>query len=134
MVLHGVNHSSTPLSSSIPTNTDQIILALEGHILPLLPTAPSYIHNIHLKLGVIPQCYVELRLPPIPGNKGKNTKAVLGTSKVDYTFYPTGTVIVEVMCSNNPFRLQTEDDRSRLLGFLGQLQQLLMSILMDNHQ
>jgi hypothetical protein len=59
---------------------------------------------------------------------------VLGTSKVDYTFYPNGTVIVEVMCSNHPFRLQTEEDRSRLLGFFGQLQQVLMSILSESHE
>lgn len=128
----GVNHSSSPFSSNA---ADQIILqTLEGHILPLLPTAPSYIHNIHLKLSIISECYGELRLPPISGNKGKRTTEVLGTSKVDYTFYPNGTVIVEVMCSNHPFRLQTEEDRSRLLGFFGQLQQALMSILSDSHE
>jgi hypothetical protein len=38
------------------------------------------------------------------------------------------------MCSNHPFRLQTEEDRSRLLGFFGQLQQVLMSILSDSHE
>jgi hypothetical protein len=43
-------------------------------------------------------------------------------------------VHVEVMCSNHPFRGQTEEDRSRLLGFFGQLQQVLMSILSDSHQ
>ena len=133
----GVNHSSSPLSSLIPpvlNTNDQIILeTLEGHILPLLPTAPSYIHNIHLKLSIIPQCYVDLRLPPIQGNKGKKTTEVLGTSKVDYTFYPNGTVNVEVMCSNHPFRLQTEEDRSHLLVFLGQIEQVLISILSASH-
>jgi hypothetical protein len=131
----GVNHSSTPLSSDVLNNTDQIIIqTLEGHILPLLPTAPSYIHNIHLKLGIIPQCYVELDLPTIPGNKGKKTTVVIGKSKIDYTFYPNGTVNVEVMSSNHPFRVQTEEDRSRVLGFFGQLQQVLISILSDSHE
>jgi hypothetical protein len=132
----GVNHSSTPLSQVTPVlNTnDQIILeTLEGHILPLLPTAPSYIHNIHLKLNIIPQCYVELGSPTIPGNKGKKTTEMLGTSKVDYTFYPNGTVNIEVMCSNHPFRLQTEEDRSRLLVFLGQIEQVLISVLSASH-
>ncbi len=114
----GVNHSSSHLSS------DQIILqTLEGHILPLLPTAPSYIHNIHLKLSITHQYYRELDLPTIPGNKGRTTTVVIGKSKVDYTFYPNGTVNVEVMCSKHPFRIQTEEDRSRLLGFFGQVQQ-----------
>jgi hypothetical protein len=131
----GVNHSSSPLSPVPPPNTnDQIILeTLEGHILPLLPTEPSYIHNIHLKLSIIPQCYVELGSPTILGNKGKKTTEVLGTSKVDYTFYPNGTVNVEVMCSNHPFRLQTEEDRSHLLVFLGQIEQVLISILSASH-
>ena len=95
----GVNHSSSPFSSPPAlNNTDQIVLqTLEGHILPLLPTAPSYIHNIHLKLTIPPHCYVELGLPTILGNNGKKTTQIIGKSKVDYTFYPIGTVTVEVM-------------------------------------
>jgi hypothetical protein len=129
----GVNHSSTPLSSLVPH--DQIILeTLEGHILPLLPAAPLSLHNLHLKTSVTPERYEELRLLPIPGNKGKKYQQIIGTSNVVYTMYPRGTVNVEVMCSNHPFRVQTEEDRSRLLGFFGQLQQVLMSILKDSHQ
>ncbi|MGB6531029.1 MAG: hypothetical protein WBF33_23215 [Candidatus Nitrosopolaris sp.] len=131
----GVNHSSSPFSSDALNTTDQIVLqTLEGHILPLLPTSPSYIHNIHLKLSIVPQCYVELASPTISGNKGKKTTEVIGTSRVDYTFYPNGTVNVEVRCSNHPFRLQTEEDRSRLLVFLGQLRERLITILMDSHE
>ncbi|MGC1930685.1 MAG: hypothetical protein WA667_17080 [Candidatus Nitrosopolaris sp.] len=116
-------------------STDQTVLqTLEGHVLPLLPTAPLFIHNIHLKLSIVPECYVELSLPTISGNKGKKATEVIGTSKVDYTFYPSGTVNVEVRCSNHPFRLQTEEDRSHLLVFLGQLRQALISILMDSHE
>jgi hypothetical protein len=90
------NHSS-PLSSLIPhtsfhATADQIVLqTLEGHVMPLLPTAPLFIHNIHLKLSIDSLCYVELRLDTISGNKGKKSTEVIGTSKVDYTFYPNGT-------------------------------------------
>jgi hypothetical protein len=124
----GANHSSSPfLSFAALNNSDQAVLqTLEGYLLPLLPTAPSYIHNIHLKLNIISQCYLELDLPITPGNKGKKSTTILGTSKVDYTFYPNGTVNVEVRCSNHPYRLQTEEDRSRLLGFFGRLQQVLI--------
>jgi hypothetical protein len=131
----GANHSSSPLSSLTLNTSDQIVLqTLEGHILPLLPTEPSYIHNIHLKLSIIPECYAELDLTTISGNKGKKTTEIIGKSKVDYTFYPNGTVNVEVRCSNNPFRLQTEEDRSRLLVFFGQIRQALISILVDSHE
>jgi hypothetical protein len=102
--------------------------------LPLLPTTPSHIHNIHLKLNIIPQCYLELDLPITPRNKGKKCTEVIGSSRIDYTFYPNGTVNVEVRCSNNPFRLQTEEHRSRLLVFFGQIRQVLMSILSDSRE
>jgi hypothetical protein len=55
-------------------------------------------------------------------------------SRVDYTFYPNGTVNVEVRCSNHPFRLQTEEDRGRLLVFFGQIRQVLISILNDSRE
>jgi hypothetical protein len=129
----GVNHSSTPVSAL--NNTDQIVLqTLEGHILPLLPTAPLFIHNIHLNLTITSECYGELSLLAISGNKGKKSTQVIGTSRIDYTFYPIGIVNIEVSCSNHPFRLQTEEDRSRLLVFFGQLHQILISILMDSHE
>jgi hypothetical protein len=131
----GTNHSSSPISSAGLNNTEQIVLqTLEGHVLPLLPKAPSFIHNIHLKLSIISERYEELSLPAISGNKGKKSTHVIGAAMVDYTFYPGGTVNVEVRCSNHPFKLQTEEDRSRLLGFFGQLQQVLITILSDSHQ
>jgi hypothetical protein len=133
-----VNHSSSPLSSlvlPVLNTTDQNVLqTLEGHILPLLPASPSYIHNIHLKVTILPEHYVELSLPILAGNKGKKTTQIIGTSKVDYTFYPNGTINVEVTCSNNPFRLYTEEDRSRLLVHFGQLRQALISIVSDRHE
>jgi hypothetical protein len=41
---------------------------------------------------------------------------------------------VEVTCSNHPFKLQTEQDRSRLLVFFGQVRQALISFLKDRHE
>lgn len=120
-------HSSNPLDNST-------LQTLEGHILPLLPAAPLFIHNIHLKLKISCECYVELNLPTIHGNNGKKHSEVIGNSRVDYTFYPNGTVNVEIRCSNHPFKLQTEADRSRLLVFFGQVRQALISFLMDSHE
>jgi hypothetical protein len=37
------------------------------------------------------------------------------------------------MCSNHPFRRQTEEDRSPLLVFLGQIEQVIISILSASH-
>ena len=107
---------------------------MEGHVLPLLPEAPLLIHNIHLKTKISTECYLELSLPPIPCNNGKRYSEIVGTSSVDYTFYPNGRVIVEVTCSNHPFKLQAEQDRGRLLVFFGQVRQVLTFFLKDPHE
>ncbi len=128
----GATHSSVlTFSDSI----DQIVLeTLEDHVLPLLPAAPLRIHNIHLKTKISTECYLEQSLPPIPGNKGKRYSEIVGTSSIDYTLYPNGTVNVEISCSNHPFKLQTEQDRSRLLVFFGQVRQVLTFFLKDPHE
>jgi len=127
-----VTYSST-LHSSNPFD-NLTLQTLEGYILPLLPAAPLFIHNMHLKLKIPRECYVEIKLPTIHGNSGKKHSEVIGTSRVDYTFYPNGTINVEIRCSNHPFKLQTEEDRSRLLVFFGQVRQALISFLMDSHE
>jgi hypothetical protein len=51
-----------------------------------------------------------------------------------YTFYPSGTVNLEVRCSNRPFKIENETDRSRLLTFFGQVRDRLVTFLMDRHE
>jgi hypothetical protein len=131
----GVTYSFTHHTSASSNSLDNLTLqTLEGHILPLLPAAPLFIHNMHLKLKIPCECYVELMLPTIQGNSGKKHSEVIGTSRVDYTFYPNGTVNVEIRCSNHPLKLHTEGDHSCLLVFFGQLRQALISFLMDSHE
>jgi hypothetical protein len=120
--------------SSVLTSSDSIDQTLEDYVLPLLPEAPLHIHNIHLKTKISTECYLELSLSPKPGNNGKRYSEIVGTSSIDYTLYPNGTVIVEVTCSNHPFKLQTEQDRSRLLVFFGQVRQVLTFFLKDPHE
>lgn len=50
------------------------------------------------KLSNNPQCYLELNLPTISGNKGKKSTETIGTSKIDFTFYPNDT---EIRCSSS---------------------------------
>lgn len=113
---------------------ESISETLEGYILPLLPESPLFIHNIHLKLKISPEHYQEVSLPVTQGNRGKRHSEIIGTSYIYHTFYPNGTVTVEVKSSNHPFKLQSDEDRSRLLVFLGQVRQSLMSFLCDNHE
>jgi hypothetical protein len=107
---------------------------LEGYLLPLLPEAPLFIHNMHFKISVNSECYTELNLPDYKQNNGKHQEEVIGNSLVTYTFYKRGTVDIQVLCSNNPYKLETEEDRSRILAFFGQLRSGLIGLLCDKHE
>ena len=130
----GATSSSGSISYPYSDSGQIVSETLEGYILPLLPESPLFIHNIHLKLKISPEHYLELSFPAIQGNKGKRHSEIIGTSYVDCTFYPNGTVTIEVKSSNHPFKLQSEEDRSRLLVFFGQVRQALMFFLCDNHE
>jgi hypothetical protein len=123
--------SNAPFSNCFEAS---VIQTFEGYVLPLLPSAPLFIHNMHFKLNIPTECYSELKLVAVPGNSGKRHFEVIGTTRVDYTFYPSGILNVETRCSNNPFKLETETDRSRLFTFFGQLKQALITFLMDKHE
>src|ERR671923_1887807 len=66
---------SNSVSSRYEVDTDSIITqTLEGYVLPLLPTIPLHIHNIHLKCETLTNSkayYSELQLPTYRQNIGK---------------------------------------------------------------
>jgi hypothetical protein len=128
----GVNHFSSPHNSkNIESMTIQ---SLEGYVLPLLPSAPLFIHNMHFKLKISPEYYAELNMTGSIGNNGKRHSEIIGKAHVNYTFYPNGTVNIEVQTSNNPLRLGDEIDRTRLHVFLGQLRDRMITFLIDRHE
>ena len=123
----------TKINSSC--NADSIVIqSLEGYILPLLPSAPLFIHKMQLKLNIIPACYKELKLPVGKGNNVKEHAEVIGKVRVTYHLYANGTIMVFTESSNNPFKLEDEADRSRLIAFFGQIRDRLVTFLMDTHE
>lgn len=130
--------SNSPLSTSkapLASCLEPIIKeTLEGYVLPLLPTAPLFIHNMHFKTKVIQECYAELNLPLYRRNYGKHHTEIIGDTHVDYVFYSNGTVDVNTSCSRNPHKIETEEDRSRLLVFFGQIRDRLIKLLCDEHE
>ena len=111
-----------------------IMQTLEGYVLPLLPEAPLFIHNMHFKTKVSPECYAELNLPYYKKNKGKYHTEIIGSTHVDYVFYSSGTVNINTTCSKNPYKLETEEDRSRIISFFGQIRDRLIILLADKHE
>jgi hypothetical protein len=137
----GIGCSKASLFSRNNSNTENsyiesniAVQSLEGYILPLLPSVPLFIHKMHFKLKITPECYKELKLPVGKGNNGKEHVEVIGKVRVSYRFYANGTVIVFTESSNNPFKLEDEIDRSRLLVFFGQIKEGLVGFLMDKHE
>jgi hypothetical protein len=119
----GVAFSKLPISKGPLANCVDPIISqtLEGYVLPLLPEAELFIHNLHFKTRVSPECYAELNLPHYRRNYGKHHTEIIANTHVDYIFYSNGTVNVSTSCSRNPYKLETEEDRSRLLVFFGQI-------------
>ena len=132
-------YSTSPFSKRPLSNCLQptIYNYLEYIVLPLLQTVPPNIHNMHFKTKISAECSTEQNiqdLPEIPGNRGKELSEIIGNSRVLYTFYPSGSVIVQVKCSNNPFKLETETDHGRILAFIGQVRDRLIMFLNDRHE
>lgn len=125
------NSSISPLSQCLQYVTIQ---TLEGYVLPLLARAPLYVHNMHFKTKVLPECYKELKLPYYKRNNGKYCQEIIGSTLADYIIYKSGTVDIQTTCSNNPYKLETEEDRFRIIEFFGQIRAGLINLLHDKHE
>jgi hypothetical protein len=125
------NFSISPLTQCLQYIAIQ---TLEGYVLPLLPEAPLFIHNMHFKTKIPPQCYEVLKLPYYRRNNGKHYQEIISKTLVDYIIYKSGTVIIQTTCSNNPYKLETEEDRFRIIEFFGQIRAGLINLLQDKHE
>ena len=65
---------------------------------------------------------------------GKHHQEIIGKTLVDYIIYKSGTVDIQTTCSNTPYRLETEEDRFRIIEFFGQLRAGLINPLQDKHE
>jgi hypothetical protein len=109
-----------------------MIQTLLGYVLPVLSASSFYIHNLHFHLTISSEIYKQISIKKI-GNKnnGKQYSTMIGKTGVTYTFYPKGTVNVEVKCSDNPFRVETTNDYNNLLLFFNSLRETLSQYLRD---
>jgi hypothetical protein len=63
--------------------------------------------------------------------QSKTHEEKFGPRNVTYEFYPCGTVMIYIACSNNPFKLEVEEDVSSFFSFLGQVKDRLIYFLND---
>ena len=128
--------SNVPISKGPLANCLQSVImeTLEGYILPLLPEAPLFIHNMHFKTRVSSECYSELNLPCYKQNNGKYHQEVIGKAWLLMSSIRVAQSKFMVLCSNNPYKLEIEEDRSRILAFFGQIRSGLIGMLCDKHE
>lgn len=123
--------SSNPLSSVIESGKANSFL----EALLLIPYQPAYIHNIHLQVDIDRNEYEYIISKEEAYCRSKEHKERIGRVKgmpnVTYMIYPKGRVMVYIKCSENPFRLETENDVSCLFSFLGQVRDRMVVWLHD---
>ena len=82
----------------------------------LIPYQPAYIHNIHFQVDIDRNEYEYIVGKEAAGCRSKEHHERIGRVKgmpnVNFIIYPRGRVMVYVKCSENPFRLETENDVS----------------------
>jgi hypothetical protein len=127
----GVTHSKTPLSNTLELQKAQSFL----EVLCLLGRHPLYIHKLHLQLSVAPEYYhtstTITALPQTKRNKGKQHLERMARADVNFIIYPNGKVMISIASSNNPFKLETDEDEIILFSFLGQVRDRLLYVLND---
>jgi hypothetical protein len=64
-------------------------------------------------------------------NKTKIHRELIGVRQVIYKFHKRGSIEIEIACSKNPFRIETDDNINNFFVFLGQVKDRLAYILHD---
>jgi hypothetical protein len=99
--------------------------------LRLLPLSPKYTHNFHMKTIIDKQHYLNIDSISENQTKGKSFVERIGLRQVTYTYYPRGSITMEVGCSYTPFRIGSENDVNILFAFIGQIKDRMTIHLND---
>jgi hypothetical protein len=122
-----VGHSKHPLSNALEQQKANSML----EVLMSIPIIPLDIHKIQLQTTTNREAYDAFNTDLIRGNKAKPHEERIGKALVTYLIYPYGKVMVYIACSNNPFRLETQEDEALLFSFFGQVRDRLLNLLRD---
>jgi hypothetical protein len=105
-------------------------------VLTSLPFAPKCIHKLQLQLSINSTGYDDLKLffDKDKSNRLTHTERIgkaQSITNVTYIVYPKGKIMVYIACSDNPFKLETDNDVSSLFVFFGQVRDRLLYLLSD---
>lgn len=123
----GITSSCHPLFNALEYQKATNIL----DILRFLPLSPKFTHNLHMKTSIDRKYYDDIRLPLNAHTKGKSTLERIGLREVEYTYYPSGSTMMEVTSNSHPFRVGSQDDINILFSFFGQIRGWMVEHLDD---
>jgi hypothetical protein len=143
-VLEYLKHKIVQVRPTVPTGTTRHPLyeAIENqkaqNLLDVLVSIgysdkPLYVHKLQLHLVIDKECYHQLIKHDqlYSQNKSKVIEERIGKSVAKYIYSPNGKVQVYIASSNNPFRIQTEQDEAILFAFLGQVKDRMLHHVSD---
>ena len=85
------------------TSHHPLFHAIEGQkannfldMLRLLPLCPRHIHNLHIKTKIDKKYYDDIDTIQRNPTRGKLIRERIGLCEVTYTYYPSGSIIIEV--------------------------------------
>ena len=95
-----------------------------------------YIHKLQIRTCVGKEYYDDLKdVRPAPFNGAKTHHQRIGQSQhtpnVKYVISPNGIIMIYISCSDNPFRLQYEEDITNIMVFLGRVEERLRLLFAD---
>jgi hypothetical protein len=123
--------SKHPLSNLVEYSRANTFL----EALLLIPYPPLFIHNLHLEVNINQKEY-ELASSKQEGRDRYKSYfdrigKINGIQNVQFIVYPKGKVMIFASCSENAFKLETDNDVSYFFSFLGQVRDRMLLWLND---
>ena len=125
----GTTNSKSPLSDCIQHQKDNEFLAA----LKKIYLIPLGMHKIEVQTTVGKECYNLIQSESWEGNRAKGLTEPVEDKQVSYIYYKNGNIVIKIACSNNPFRIENEDDIAILFSFFGQIRDRIEYQISDPH-
>ena len=111
------SNSKSPLANCIENKSAKNFL----DSLVKLRFRPLFMHKIQIETVIDSECYTLINSKPWIGNSGRYQIESIDNRRVTYIYYKNGKVSIAIACSNNPFKIETEEDLAVLYSFFGQI-------------
>ncbi len=120
-------------TTGITTLETQKIQYLQGWLIKLSDVM-LHIHKLQLKTSIDKENYdlLNLTVHGIAKVHKEKIGQVNGSHNVEYQIHTNGTVMIFISCSDHPFRVYEEQDISKIMIFLGRVEDRLKILLSDN--